>query len=132
MERLMISKLKLRCGAQFTAKMEGMLNDLATAVEHQADFNTAFKRICTAATTTTTSTTTAATSAKAKASASGSDELDGLSASLTTAQASSMSKCEFSVQVLTTGHWPTYRSLSADSVMPDVMGKMCDVSNLYM
>jgi hypothetical protein len=43
-----------------------------------------------------------------------------------------MSKCEFSVQVLTTGHWPTYRSLSADSVMPDVMGKMCDVSNLYI
>jgi hypothetical protein len=40
-----------------------------------------------------------------------------------------MSKCEFGVQVLTTGHWPTYRSLSADAVMPDVMGKMCDVSS---
>jgi len=33
MERLMISKLKLRCGGQFTSKMEGMLSDLAVAAE---------------------------------------------------------------------------------------------------
>lgn len=35
LERLMVSKLKLRCGSQFTGKMEGMLNDLAVASEHQ-------------------------------------------------------------------------------------------------
>jgi len=37
-EKLMIGKLKLRCGAQFTGKMEGMLNDLAVGVDHQKDF----------------------------------------------------------------------------------------------
>ena len=31
----MISKLKLRCGAQYTSKMEGMLGDLAVAADHQ-------------------------------------------------------------------------------------------------
>mmetsp|Transcript_24749 Transcript_24749/g.80040 ORF Transcript_24749/g.80040 Transcript_24749/m.80040 type:complete len:784 (-) Transcript_24749:368-2719(-) len=38
-ERLMIGKLKLRCGSQFTGKMEGMLNDLAIGVDHQQDFD---------------------------------------------------------------------------------------------
>lgn len=38
-ERLMIGKLKLRCGSQFTGKMEGMLNDLAIGVDHQSDFD---------------------------------------------------------------------------------------------
>mmetsp|Transcript_11521 Transcript_11521/g.25588 ORF Transcript_11521/g.25588 Transcript_11521/m.25588 type:complete len:774 (-) Transcript_11521:370-2691(-) len=38
MERLMISKLKLKCGAQFTAKMEGMLNDLSIGTDHSQNF----------------------------------------------------------------------------------------------
>jgi len=38
MERLMIGKLKLKCGAQFTAKMEGMLNDLSIGVDHSTSF----------------------------------------------------------------------------------------------
>jgi cullin 1 len=42
MERLMISKLKSKCGAQFTAKMEGMLNDLSIGSEHAA----AFEKYC--------------------------------------------------------------------------------------
>lgn len=33
-ERSMISKLKLRCGAQFTGKMEGMLADLQVGTDH--------------------------------------------------------------------------------------------------
>lgn len=37
-EKMMIGKLKLRCGAQFTTKMEGMLNDLALGVDHQRGF----------------------------------------------------------------------------------------------
>ena len=32
----MIGKLKLICGAQFTSKMEGMLNDLNVASDHNA------------------------------------------------------------------------------------------------
>eukprot|EP00607_Mallomonas_marina_P010807 CAMPEP_0182421016 /NCGR_PEP_ID=MMETSP1167-20130531/6181_1 /TAXON_ID=2988 /ORGANISM="Mallomonas Sp, Strain CCMP3275" /LENGTH=798 /DNA_ID=CAMNT_0024597697 /DNA_START=51 /DNA_END=2447 /DNA_ORIENTATION=+ len=39
MERLMIGKLKLKCGAQFTSKMEGMINDLALGADHQSDFD---------------------------------------------------------------------------------------------
>ncbi|KAH8078845.1 hypothetical protein JL720_9595 [Aureococcus anophagefferens] len=42
-ERLMIGKLKLRCGSQFTGKMEGMLNDLAIGVDHQSDFDQTVK-----------------------------------------------------------------------------------------
>ena len=34
----MIGKLKLRCGAQFTGKMEGMLNDLSIALDHAKSF----------------------------------------------------------------------------------------------
>jgi len=38
MEKLMIGKLKLRCGAQFTGKMEGMLNDLIIGADHTKEF----------------------------------------------------------------------------------------------
>jgi cullin 1 len=34
----MISKLKVQVGTQFTSKMEGMLNDLSTALEHEKAF----------------------------------------------------------------------------------------------
>ena len=42
-EKNMIGKLKLKCGAQFTAKMEGMMNDLVLGVEHGQDFDAYFK-----------------------------------------------------------------------------------------
>mmetsp|Transcript_2023 Transcript_2023/g.6133 ORF Transcript_2023/g.6133 Transcript_2023/m.6133 type:complete len:747 (+) Transcript_2023:133-2373(+) len=70
-ERMMIGKLKLRCGSQFTGKMEGMLNDLAIAVDHQADFDEHLKAAP-----------------------------DRLAA-------------DFSVQVLTTGYWPTFAAIDA-------------------
>ena len=38
MEKLMLGKLKLRCGAQFTGKMEGMLNDLNIGLDHAKSF----------------------------------------------------------------------------------------------
>jgi cullin 1 len=37
-EKVMITKLKQRCGSQFTSKMEGMLSDLALAADHDKDF----------------------------------------------------------------------------------------------
>jgi cullin 1 len=37
-EKSMIGKLKLKCGAQFTSKMEGMLNDLSTGKDHLEKF----------------------------------------------------------------------------------------------
>ncbi|KAJ8602809.1 hypothetical protein CTAYLR_002580 [Chrysophaeum taylorii] len=65
-ERMFIGKLKLRCGSQFTGKMEGMLNDLAIGVDHQSDFDAQHKL--------------------------------GI---------------DFSVQVLTTGYWPTFSAIDA-------------------
>ena len=37
-EKAMIGKLKLRCGAQFTSKLEGMINDMRSASDHVAEF----------------------------------------------------------------------------------------------
>jgi cullin 1 len=71
-ERLMIGKLKLRCGSQFTGKMEGMLNDLAIGVDHQADFDAFVK-----------------------------------------GEKQDVGKLDFSVQVLTTGYWPSFASIDA-------------------
>jgi cullin 1 len=65
-ERLMIAKLKMQCGTQFTSKMEGMLSDLAVGSEQRTEFEQRMRNIDT--------------------------------------------KLDFSVQVLTTGFWPTYKS----------------------
>jgi cullin 1 len=43
MERNMISKLKLRCGGQFTSKVEGMLNDLNIGIDHKTEFDNYYK-----------------------------------------------------------------------------------------
>ena len=37
-EKAMIGKLKLRCGAQFTSKLEGMINDMRAATDHVGEF----------------------------------------------------------------------------------------------
>mmetsp|Transcript_18871 Transcript_18871/g.23751 ORF Transcript_18871/g.23751 Transcript_18871/m.23751 type:complete len:742 (+) Transcript_18871:80-2305(+) len=72
-ERLMIGKLKLRCGSQFTGKMEGMMNDLAIGSDHQSDFEKHLKD-----------------------------------------KDFNLNRVEFSVQVLTTGYWPTYKSFDVN------------------
>lgn len=38
-EKLMIAKLKVQCGTQFTSKMEGMLNDLAIGNDTKVEFD---------------------------------------------------------------------------------------------
>jgi cullin 1 len=38
-EKIMIAKLKMQCGTQFTAKLEGMLNDLAVGSEQKSEFD---------------------------------------------------------------------------------------------
>lgn len=92
MERTMVSKLKLRCGSQFTGKMEGMLNDLAVASEHQQEFLTAYEEV--------------------EQSATGAPP-----------------KVDFSVNVLTTGHWPTYRVIEINLPMP--MANCCKIFSDY-
>jgi len=67
-ERSMIAKLKLRCGAQFTSKLEGMVTDMNLS----SDIQTAF-----------------------------SDHLRDKDIKLDT---------DLTLQVLTTGFWPTYKS----------------------
>mmetsp|Transcript_25222 Transcript_25222/g.64092 ORF Transcript_25222/g.64092 Transcript_25222/m.64092 type:complete len:755 (+) Transcript_25222:109-2373(+) len=37
-EKSMIAKLKMKCGAQFTSKLEGMINDLSLATDLQKEF----------------------------------------------------------------------------------------------
>lgn len=67
-EKVMISKLKMQCGTQFTGKMEGMLNDLAVGSDQKSEFD---------------------------------DHAQNQNLGI-----------DFSVQVLTTGYWPTYKSSS--------------------
>lgn len=66
------------------AKMEGMLNDLASGADHQAEFETYCKDI-----------------------------------------SKSLGKIEFGVQVLTTGHWPSYRMIDVN--LPAAMGQCVQV-----
>jgi len=40
LEKAMIAKLKMQCGTQFTAKLEGMLNDLAVGSDQKTEFET--------------------------------------------------------------------------------------------
>ena len=65
-EKLMIAKLKVQCGTQFTTKMEGMHNDLAVGLQQRQEFEQRMRQVDT--------------------------------------------KLDFSVQVLTTGFWPSYKS----------------------
>ena len=43
-EKVMISKLKIKCGTQFTSKMEGMLNDLAVGADSRVEFDEQMKK----------------------------------------------------------------------------------------
>ena len=67
-ERSMIAKLKLKCGAQFTSKLEGMVTDMNLSSEHQTAFV---------------------------------EWMNAKDVKLET---------DLTVQVLTTGFWPTYKS----------------------
>jgi cullin 1 len=97
-EVLMIGKLKLRCGAQFTGKMEGMMNDLAIGSDHHQDF--------------------AAFLANQRAQNGGGDGDNSATGGM-----------EFSVQVLTTGYWPSYRVL--EITMPPSMVRCMNLFKVY-
>jgi cullin 1 len=80
-EKLMIAKLKVQCGTQFTSKMEGMLADLAVGSQQRNEFEQRMRQVDT--------------------------------------------KLDFSVQVLTTGFWPTYKS--PEVTLTDEMDKCMNV-----
>ena len=85
-EKLMIGKLKSKCGAQFTSRLEGMLNDLSIGADNAKKFGEYCKN---------------------------NETKLGLG------------KLEFTVQVLTIGHWPTYKAL--DINIPPVMQRSVQV-----
>ncbi|GBG26681.1 Cullin-1 [Hondaea fermentalgiana] len=87
-EHSIISKLRLRCGAQFTSKMEGMVKDLLTGNDFKKDFKEQVR---------TKPEVLVQASLASELSASAPGDLvviDGV---------------EFTVEVLTTGHWPSYK-----------------------
>jgi len=88
-ERAMIAKLKLRCGAQFTSKHEGMLTDLALGQDLQKKFQDD-------------------NAAK--------DEAGKL-------------PIEFSCEVLSTAHWPTYQVLKPN--LPKAMARSIDAFTAF-
>lgn len=91
MERLMVTKLKLRCGAQYTARFEGMMNDLAIGGEQSANFATFCQE---------------------------------------NPDKAAIGKIDFSVQVLTTGHWPQYKLLNEIN-LPPVMSRCTQIFQEY-
>jgi cullin 1 len=88
-ERTMIQKLKLKCGAFFTSKLEGMLTDLSLAQDVQQKF-TQYVNSCSPA---------------------------------------DRPPIEFSCEVLTTGHWPSYKILNP--TLPPVFAKCIDVYTAF-
>lgn len=109
-EKSMIAKLKLRCGAQFTSKMEGMINDLNMGADSLANFtkylqdkmNNNFNG---------NGNTTNANDMDIEE---GHSIIDGV---------------DFSVEVLTTGHWPSYKMV--EPAMPPKLARCVDVFSEY-
>ena len=99
-ERLMIGKLKIACGAQFTTKMEGMLNDLTIGLESKAHFADHVDRVY--------------VDGVYQGPAAGAPD-SGASASWPQRRPD----IEFSTQVLTTGHWPS--PVVIDPQLPEIM-----------
>eukprot|EP00613_Pedinella_sp_CCMP2098_P057863 CAMPEP_0171851480 /NCGR_PEP_ID=MMETSP0992-20121227/21049_1 /TAXON_ID=483369 /ORGANISM="non described non described, Strain CCMP2098" /LENGTH=612 /DNA_ID=CAMNT_0012471393 /DNA_START=116 /DNA_END=1951 /DNA_ORIENTATION=- len=82
-EKLMITKLKQRCGSQFTSKLEGMLNDLNIGKDHENEFKEFYAKQQLAAAS------------------------EGVEKAASSSSSASKSMA-FGVQVLTTGYWPQY------------------------
>lgn len=80
-EKLMIAKLKVQCGTQFTSKMEGMLSDLAVGGQQRQEFDQRIRQ--------------------------------------------EKIPLDFSVLVLTTGFWPSYKS--PEVTLTDQMEKCMNI-----
>lgn len=85
-ERLMISKLKLACGAHFTSRLEGMLTDLTLSSDTQKEFRDTVLL------------------PQMRTAQAGDEPHEADRCPILTQPNG------FSVTVLTTGHWPTYQT----------------------
>lgn len=81
LERYMIGRLKIKCGSQFTSKLEGMINDMALGEDQSKHFEDFCRE---------------------------------------NPEKAGFGKVEFTSLVLTTGHWPQFKTLS-DTVLPPLM-----------
>lgn len=115
-ERSMISKLKLRCGAQFTGKMEGMITDLSMGDDQRRKFKEHLSN-------------PGAMAAEAAAKAAKKVTSVTATASASTAIVALPANLDFGVQVLTTGFWPTYELF--DVTLPGEMAKCVEVFSAY-
>jgi cullin 1 len=124
-ERSMISKLKLRCGAQFTGKMEGMITDLSMGDDQRRKFREFLANPSAAAKEAKEgSSSDAAAGPKVVAVSSSAP-----SSSSSTAPVVLPANLDFGVQVLTTGFWPTYELY--DVTLPSEMAKCVEVFSAY-
>lgn len=98
LERLLIAKLRLKCGAHFTAKVEGMVNDLQVAAGLMRSFQQQQQE--------------EQRKKHANRQESGGDATVDRVQDASTASAAvetvMIGQVEFSVQALSTAHWPTY------------------------
>ncbi|KAL8275142.1 hypothetical protein Esti_000892 [Eimeria stiedai] len=98
LERLLIAKLRLKCGAHFTAKVEGMVNDLQVAAglmqafqqQHQEEHRKKLSE---------------QHEYQPRESV---DRMQDAPATSMTVETVMIGNVEFSVQALSTAHWPTY------------------------
>lgn len=95
-ERHLINKLKESCGSHFTSKLEGMITDMNVSKDTQANFQTWVAQ---------------------KAGPSSAED----SMSLSTTNAAIIDGIEFSVRVLTTGHWPAYYENTVVALPPKLI-----------
>lgn len=82
-ERQLISKLKQSCGSHFTSKLEGMITDMNVSKDTQAHFQQWVQQ-------------------------KGGQDAEGEPLSMTSSNGATIEGIEFTVRVLTSGHWPTY------------------------
>lgn len=128
-ERQLISKLKQSCGSHYTSKLEGMITDMNLSKDTQATFqdwvvaksNPATKNdAVNQSTASGTGNAAAAAGADGGANAALTDKIlvtgntSTSPSSASGASAAGINGVDFTVRVLTTGHWPTY---SEDTVV---------------
>ncbi|PFH32121.1 cullin family protein [Besnoitia besnoiti] len=130
LEKSVISKLKLKCGAHFTSKLEGMLHDLGAAADTYRKFIAwVLEQSAAAAASAASSPSTAGAQGAEKTEARARAVLQNVSvlgAAAPPRQAGTpgaafalVDGVEFSAQVLTTGYWPTYPTTTVK--LPPVM-----------
>jgi cullin 3 len=119
-ERSFIVKLKTECGYQFTSKIEGMFTDMRTSKDTMAAFKTHLEQA---------RASTARAGGSAGASGSGAGGAGASGSGAGGSGAVDMGGVELSVQVLTTGSWPT--PAGAHCNLPAELERCCETFRAF-